>query len=349
MDASQAPSPQRADAALQQWLAERLDGRGPFTIARIAGGNSNETYLLRDDRGPLVLRRPPQHAVDASAHDIFREHRLLSALEPTDAPSVAPIAICEDEEVLGVPFVLVEYVEGDSITDTLPAGSPPPGEAAGEIGFALVDALARLHAVDWRAAGLEGFGRPEGFRERLVPRWRKQLDRVRVRDLPRFDEVGDWLEANRPASYDLAVMHGDFHIDNCLIAFAGPAEVRAIIDWEMATIGDPLVDLGLMLGLWGGEEPAPPWLSGTQAVSRAAGSPSRAELAERYAARSGRDLGQLNWYTALALWKLAAVVEGAYANLVTHGDYRSYTRALKDDVPALVRQAASFMEREAGI
>jgi aminoglycoside phosphotransferase (APT) family kinase protein len=345
MDASRAPSPQCA--ALQEWLTERLDGRGPFAVERIGGGNSNETYLLRDPAGPLVLRRPPRHAIDASAHDIFREHRLLTALAPTDVPSVAPIAVCEDPEVIGVPFALVEYVEGHSITDRLPPDSPPPGEAAHQIGCAIVEALARLHAVDWRAAGLGDFGHPEGFLERQVPRWRAQLERVQVRELPHFEAVGDWLEANRPAAGELTVMHGDFHADNCLIAFADPAEVRAIIDWEMATIGDPLIDLGLVLGLWGEEEPAPPRLSGTQAVSRAEGSPARTELAEHYAAVSGRDLTTLPWYAVLALWKLAAVVEGAYANLVLDGDDRAYTRALEDDVPALVRQAMALAERGA--
>jgi len=345
MHARTPPAEQPVAPALQAWLASRLPGRGPFTMTRLPGGNSNQTYTLADAEGTLVLRRPPDTAVDSSAHDVLREHRLLVALEHSDAPSARPIALCTDADVLGVPFLVMEHIEGHSMTDALPADSPPQPEAARQIGLAVVDALVRLHAVDWRAAGLEGFGKPDGFLERQVPRWRAQYERVRVRELPRFDEVGDWLERHRPATYAPGILHGDFHVDNCLIAFAPEAEVRAIIDWEMTTIGDPLLDVGLLLGLWGDEDPAAPPLSGTQGITKVPGSPTRAELAERYAAQATRDLDDLHWYVVLALWKVAAVIEGAYSNLVAHGDDRSYTRALESDVPALVAQAAAIADR----
>jgi aminoglycoside phosphotransferase (APT) family kinase protein len=210
------------------------------------------------------------------------------------------------------------------------------------IGEALVDALAALHTAPWREIGLDEFGRPEGFLERQVSRWRSQYATYAVRDLPLFDPVADWLEANRPQDSEPGILHGDFHLDNCLIGPSPPVRVMAIIDWEMATIGDPLLDLGLVLAFWGPDRPPHPGFPRIQAVSRVSGAPDRHELARRYATRTRRSVDYLPYYLTLAFWKLAAIVEGAYAQYLAGEQDTDYARQLERDVPALLAEAASF-------
>jgi aminoglycoside phosphotransferase (APT) family kinase protein len=209
------------------------------------------------------------------------------------------------------------------------------------IGEAVIDALAELQAVDWRASGLDGFGNPDGFLARQVRRWRSQYERYQVRDLPVFDEVAAWLDEHRPPDAPPALMHGDFHLDNCLVVPGPPVAVTAIVDWEMATIGDPMLDVGLFLAFWGPERPSPAACPEVQGVSRVVGAPTRAELAERYAAATGRDVSRLDYYLALAFWKLAAIIEGAYANHVAGKLDSVYARRLADDVPRLLDEAAA--------
>ena len=328
-------------SGLAAWCEEVL-GERFVSLTRLTGGNSNETHLLETDAGKRVLRRPPAAAIAPSAHSMAREHRILTALAATDAPAPAPLALCEDTAVLGAPFLVMSFVDGVSITDRLPSGYERLAEPARAIGEALIDALAALHLAPWRSLGLEDFGRPDGFLERQVGRWRGQYERYRVRDLPWFDELAAWLDASRPAAFEPGILHGDFHLDNCLLAREPPARVLAIVDWEMATIGDPLLDLGLVLALWGPERPAAPGFPAIQAVSRVPDAPRREELAARYAERTGRSLEALPFYLALALWKLAAIVEGAYAQYVAGVVDTPYARALEHDVPALLAEAAGF-------
>jgi aminoglycoside phosphotransferase (APT) family kinase protein len=200
--------------------------------------------------------------------------------------------------------------------------------------------MAALHSVPWREVGLEGFGRPEGFLDRQVGRWRKQLDRYTVRELPWLDELTAWLEENRPKTFEPGILHGDLHFDNCLLTPELPISVAAIVDWEMATIGDPLIDLGLFLGFWGTDRPERPAMAKVQAVSRVDGAPSREELAKRYAERTGRSVERMDWYGAFALWKLAMIVEGAYAQYLDGRLRTPYAAALQHDVPGLLDEAA---------
>jgi aminoglycoside phosphotransferase (APT) family kinase protein len=266
-----------------------------------------------------------------------RERRIMAAL--ADQPVPAPRVIALEEETQ---FLLMEHVDGVALTDELPAAYGDPAVAARAIGEAVVDALADLHAVPYAAAGLEDFGRPDGFLERQVPRWRAHLERHRVRELPHLDALTAWLERERPTSFEPGILHGDFHLDNCLLTPRPPIAVAAIVDWEMATIGDPLLDLGLLLAFWGSSRPERPAMPRVQAVSRVPGSPSRAELAARYAARSSRSLEALPWYMAFAFWKLATIVEGAYAQYLDGRLRTPYAAALEHDVPALLREAAAF-------
>jgi aminoglycoside phosphotransferase (APT) family kinase protein len=311
---------------MDDWLREVLGG--PFTLERLSGGNSNETLVVRGPGRELILRRPPAAAIDPSAHAMDREYRILTGLADTRVPAPRPVA-CEHG------MLLMERVPGFSATTSVPYSARAAGEA-------IVDALALLHGVDWQAAGLEGFGRPQGFLERQVARWSKQYARIQVRRLPLFGAVATWLAARRPPDTDPAILHGDFHADNCLLSDDEPARVTAIIDWEMATIGDPLLDLGLLLAFWGPDRPQAPAMPRVQAFSRVAGAPSREELAARYAERSGRSVEHLDWYMALAFWKLAAIVEGAYAQFLDGRLTSEYARALGDDVPLLLEEAAGF-------
>jgi aminoglycoside phosphotransferase (APT) family kinase protein len=335
-----------ADAArVAAWLRAETGievDPGTATLERLGGGNSNVTLLLTDGTGRWVVRRPPLHALDPSAHSMSREWRVLSAVHGTGVPAVHALAYCQDAELLGTEFLVLELVpDAVSLLDRLPPAYPSGAAALEPLGFALVDALGVLQGFDWVGAGLTGFGRPDGFLKRQVPRWEAQYRRNQVRDLPAFDRVTQWLGEHLPPDQTPGILHGDYHLDNCLFAADRP-ELLAVVDWEMATVGDPLVDLGLCTALWGARPVDPPAMPAIQAVSRAAGSPSRDDLVVRYAARTGRDVRHMAWYQAFAVWKLAVVVEAAWGQHV-RGELRTpYTAALERDVPLMFDEAAWF-------
>ena len=332
------------DDRLRDWLAEHLGEDGPFELTHLSGGNSNETLLLETPSRKCILRRPPRATLAPSAHSMEREYRVLGAIAGGDVPAPRPIALAGPDDP-GGPFLVMEWIEGTPILDRLPSGYPPGPPTVRAVGEAAVEALARLHSVDWRAAGLEGFGRPEGFIERQVGRWRAQYETAQVREIADFEWLAEWLEANRPAPGAAAIFHGDFHLDNCLWSPRPPVAMRAIIDWEMASIGDPLIDLGLLLGLWGSERHDPPAIDGLQGVSLIDGAPSRRELAAHYAERSGRSVEHLDWYMSFALWKLGAIIEGAYAQYLRGAVDSDYAKALGKDVPLLMAEARTIAER----
>jgi aminoglycoside phosphotransferase (APT) family kinase protein len=328
---------------LARWINDttslRLD-EGSTRVTPLAGGHSNVTYFVTDGTTTCLIRRPPQHQLDASAHSMSREWTVLTALHDTAVPSVVPYGYCADVSVIGAEFLVLEFVAGSvSITDRLPEAYSADATTLESLGSGLVEGLAALHAVDWRAVGLEGLGRPDGFLERQVPRWEKQYRRNEVRDIASFDPLTAWLHANLPDHLELTVMHGDFHLDNCLFDRERPV-LRAIVDWEMTTIGDPLMDLGLCTAFWGSrliDDFAMPKIQG---VSRLPGAPSREDLVRRYAEISGRDVSHVAWYQAFALWKLGIVIEAAWGQHV-RGELRTdYTAALEHDVPALFNEAA---------
>ncbi|MGK5739167.1 phosphotransferase family protein [Micromonospora sp. URMC 103] len=286
---------------------------GPLGATLIAGGKSNLTYLLRAGDREVVLRRPPLGHVLATAHDMAREFRVISALAPTDVPVPGAILHCPDPEVIGAPFYLMGRVTGEVFrtrAQTDPLGDGPRRDLA----MAMMDTLAALHRVEPTAVGLADFGRPEGYLERQVRRWAGQLDRSRSRPLPGIDELRDRLAATVPASANAGrIVHGDYRLDN-LLATVDPVAVRAVLDWEMATLGDPLADLGLLLTYWdvlGGSETAAgnPVADG---LGPRAGFPTGGELIDRYAERSGVDVGPLHWHVALGCFKLAVICEGIH-------------------------------------
>ncbi|MEU9603634.1 phosphotransferase family protein [Streptomyces sp. NPDC048057] len=279
---------------------------GPLGARLIEGGRSNLTYRITDGTGRWVVRRPPLGHVLATAHDMKREHRVISALHPTSVPVPEPVLLCEDETVIGAPFYVMEYVPGTPYrtADELAALGPERTRATV---FGLVDALVELHSVDPAAVGLDGFGRPDGFLDRQLRRWGKQLAASRSRDLAGIDDLHARLGRALPRSPAPAVVHGDYRLDNVLV---GPDDrIRAVLDWEMSTLGDPLTDLGL-LAMYSAELPVQGAPISTTAA--APGHPPVDEIVARYAQRSGRDVSDVSWYTAFAWFKLAVILEGIH-------------------------------------
>jgi aminoglycoside phosphotransferase (APT) family kinase protein len=332
------------DPTVRRWLADHAGVPEHAEARTLTGGNANAAYLLSWDGGRVFLRTPPQGHIDPTAHNLVREHRVLTAMASAGVPVPRPLALCTDAAVPGAPLLVMEHIDGVSITDELPSGHRSSPGAVQRLGEELIDALVAIHAVDRHAVGLEDFGRPDGFLSRQVGRWTAQHERARSRDLPAFGRVAAALDDRLPASGDITVMHGDYHLDNALVARHDPT-LLAVIDWEMATLGDPLIDVGLVLALWGTERPSPPPFAHIQGISRLPGAPTRAALAARYEAASGRSLAALETYMALALFKLAAIVEGAYTLHLEGQLDTDYARGLEHDVPRLLTQAEWHLAR----
>jgi aminoglycoside phosphotransferase (APT) family kinase protein len=315
-------------------------GEGEPEIEPIGDGHSNVTYALRRGDAELVVRRPPRGPLPPSAHDVLREARVLRALEG-DAPVPRVLAICEDADVLGAPFYVMERLAGEVVSDTLPGALDSEAERR-RMGEELVDALVTLHAVDWRAAGLEGFGRPEGYLERQLKRFGGLWERNRTRQLPAVERVGTWLGAHLPQSPPATIVHGDFRLGNVMYAPEPPARLVAIFDWEMSTIGDPLADLGYLCTFWISREDPPAGIFERHAVTRAPGFPTRAELVARYEERSGRSIGDIRWYQALALWKIIVFMEGNYRRALAGSVDDPYLTSFGESIAELADRAEAI-------
>jgi aminoglycoside phosphotransferase (APT) family kinase protein len=279
---------------------------GPVRAEVIQGGRSNLTYRVDAGTARLVLRRPPLGHVLATAHDMAREYRVIGALRDTQVPVPRTVLLCEDPDVLGAPFYLMEHVSGVPYRSSRELSALGP-ERTRALVLSLVDTLVALHAVDPEAVGLAGFGRPEGFLERQLRRWGKQFEASRNRELPGMDELHAALAAALPTSPGPTVVHGDFRLDNVLVDPEG--RIAAVLDWEMSTLGDPLTDLGLLV-MYSSHPDVPG--SPVTSVRDAPGHPEPGELVERYAAASGRDVSAIDWYTAFAYFKLAVILEGIH-------------------------------------
>ncbi|HEY2435770.1 MAG TPA: phosphotransferase family protein, partial [Solirubrobacteraceae bacterium] len=300
----------------------------------IGDGHSNVTFALSTG---VVLRRPPRGPLPPSAHDVLREARLLSALGPTPVRVPRVLATCDDPEVIGSPFYVMEEVHGEVITDAIPPELDNPDER-GRIADQLLDALVELHAVDWRAAGLEGFGRPSGYLERQLRRFGGLWEHNKTRELPEVEEIGRWLADNMPESPPATIVHGDYRLGNTMFAPEPPARLVAIFDWEMATIGDPLADLGYLVMHWTQpDDPASKFSLHT--VTRLEGFPTREELVSGYEARSGRAMGALNWYVTLALWKAVVFMEGNYKRALAGSTDDPYLKTFGDGVIEIAQRA----------
>ena len=312
--ASDRPAPKGIDrAGVTAWFETNVGGVAPpLDFELIAGGHSNLTYRVTDSAGHRwVLRRPPTGQVLATAHDMEREHRIISALAPTDVPVPPTVGLCTDPEVNGAPFYVMDFVDG-LVVRAEEVGRQLDPAARRRAGESLVDTMVTMHAVDVDAVGLGDLGRKEDYLARQLKRWYGQWNQSKTRELPAVDEVHDHLVADLPVQREATIVHGDYRLDNCLVSPDG--EVVAVLDWEICTLGDPLADLGLLMVYWA--DPGDPSSALLSPATALEGFPTRTELAERYAERSGRDISELDRYTAFGYWKLACIVEGVYARYV---------------------------------
>jgi aminoglycoside phosphotransferase (APT) family kinase protein len=324
---------------LEAFLDEHGIGAGRLEVERIGEGHSNFTFLVSRGDARVVLRRPPRPPLPPSAHDVLREARLLAALEPTPVRVPRVLAVGDDEAVLGVPFYVMEEMHGTVITSEIPEALDTPAERR-RVGEELVDALVDVHAVDWQACGLEGYGKPTGYLERQVRRFTGLWEHNKTRELPVVEEVRDWLSTNLPESPSSTIVHGDYRLGNVMVADGAPAELVAIFDWELSTIGDPLADMGYLTVTWAeADDPADISFSSLSAATRREGFPSREELIARYEERSGRSVSALNWYQALALWKAAVFMEGNYRRFTLGASDDQYLALFDKGVPALAEKA----------
>jgi aminoglycoside phosphotransferase (APT) family kinase protein len=324
------------------WFEEHAPGvTPPLRFELIAGGRSNLTDRVTDAAGNAwVLRRPPLGQVLATAHDMGREHRIIAALAGTDVPVAGAVGLCTDESVNGAPFYVMDFVEGLVARDAA-AASRLDLDARARAGEQIADVLARIHAVDPDEVGLGDLGRKEGYVERQLKRWHGQWERSKTRDLPVVDEVHAALAARVPEQGPAAIVHGDYRLDNCLLAVDGT--VAAVLDWELCTLGDPLADVGLLLVYWTDRDDAHPAL--IEAPTTLDGFPSRAEVVRRYAETSGREVGDVDYFVALGYWKLACILEGVYARYRggVMGDTGGY-EGFAAQVEILARAAQSTVE-----
>lgn len=299
-------------AALQAYLRDHLpDVSGAVEVRQYPRGFSNLTYLVRVGERELVLRRPPFGADVRGGHDVEREHRVIAALHPVWPKAPRPVLSCGDASVIGAPFYLMERVEGVILRDRPPAGVSLDPPTMRGVCLALVDTLAELHAVDWRAAGLEGLGRPEGYVERQVSGWAARWEKAKTDEIPAMDAAAAWLAANRPAESGAVLIHGDYKYDNLVLDPADLSRVRAVLDWEMATIGDPLMDLGTSLGYWA--EAGDPQEMKMFGLTHLPGNLTRQEVAERYAERTGRDVSGIAFHYVYGLFKVGVIAQQIYA------------------------------------
>jgi aminoglycoside phosphotransferase (APT) family kinase protein len=340
-------APQGIDrAGVEAWFGEHVpNAELPLSFERISGGHSNLTYRVSDAAGRAwALRRPPLGKRLGSAHDMAREHKVVSALGPTPVPVAPIVALCEDDSVNGAPFYVMEFVEGPILRGLAEADAFPDEADRRAIGERVADTLVAIHAVDPDAVELGDLGRKEDYVARQLRRWHGQWEKSKTRELPAIDSVHERLAARIPDQGPATIVHGDYRLDNMILTSAG--EVAAVVDWELCTLGDPLADVGLLMVYW--PEAGEDEISLGQPATMAPGFPSREELKARYAERSGRDLSQLDFFVALGYWKLAIILEGVYARYAA-GQYGKVDEGIQHFARLVERlaEAADAAERRA--
>jgi aminoglycoside phosphotransferase (APT) family kinase protein len=327
---------------LRAFLDEHDLGGGELRATPIGEGHSNVTYVIESAGSEVVLRRPPRPPLPPSAHDVLREARLLRALADTPARVPKVLAVCEDPATIGAPFYVMERIEGEVIVSSVPPALDTPAQRR-RISEQLIDALVEIHAVDWRAAGLEGFGKPTGYLERQLRRFTGLWELNKTREIPAVESVGAWLAEHMPdpsPPTPATIVHGDYRLGNTMFASGAPARLVAVLDWEMATIGDPLADIGYLCMMWSQAGDPEEGLRGHLGnVTRTQGFYTRKELIARYEQRSGRSVGDIRWYTTLALWKSVVFMEGNYKRAIAGTTDDPYLRQFGDGVLELAGQA----------
>jgi aminoglycoside phosphotransferase (APT) family kinase protein len=331
---------------VESWLVANIDGAtAPFTYVQIAGGHSNLTFAVTDANGNrFVLRRPPLGHRLASAHDMGREHRIIAALAASDVPVAPALGFCDDPAVNDLPFYVMRFVDGLVVRDKEFAEKSLSPAARRRASESLVDTMARIHAVDIDKVGLSDLGKHDGYIARQLKRWHQNIVDQRTRDLPLVESVYEELMRRIPAQDGVSIVHGDYRLDNCMVNPQG--DVIAVLDWEICTLGDPMADVGLLMVYWNGpHDEASAW---SNTVCTADGFLDRADLAARYAERSGRDISKLDFYTAFAFWKLACIIEGVYARYLggALGEKDpSELEPFRLQVDGAAQKAAAYLER----
>jgi aminoglycoside phosphotransferase (APT) family kinase protein len=326
-------------------LATWMDGQGlgkgePLTQRFISGGTQNEIYEIRRGDVHGALRMPPQGAPASRDAGIMREWRIIEGLEGTDVPHTKAIASCDDASVLGRSFYIMGFVDGWSPMETSgkwPAPFDTDAATRPGLSYQLAEGIALLSKVDWKAQGLEGLGRPDGFHERQVDRWTGFFERIKAREIPGLDVASEWLRAHRPIDFIPGIMHGDYQFANVMYKHGAPAQLAAIVDWEMGTVGDPKLDLGWMLQGWPEDPNAD---TGTFSYVDMEGMPSRDQMLAHYSEVSGRQVDDIDYYVILAKWKLAIVLEQGFQR--AGGDEKLL--AFGPIVPDLMKAAADLAE-----
>jgi aminoglycoside phosphotransferase (APT) family kinase protein len=316
---------------LEAFLDAHGLGRGEVQAEPVGEGHSNVTYVIARDGGEWVLRRPPRPPLPPSAHDVLREAYLLNALAGTQVRVPRVLATCDDEAVIGAPFYVMERVIGEVLSTTR-----PPELAPRRIGEELIDALVEIHAADWRGCGLEGFGKPSGYLERQLRRFGGLWEVNATREIPALEQTTRWLAEHLPESGPATIVHGDYRLGN--VMFTGK-RLSAVFDWELATIGDPLADVGYLLATWAQEGDPDTTVASLTTVTREPGFPTRDDLVALYEARSGRSMSDVPWYTTLALWKSAIFLEGSYKRRLAGTTEDPFFDRLKEGVPEIAERA----------
>jgi aminoglycoside phosphotransferase (APT) family kinase protein len=336
-------------AALASWLAEHVPGSAgqPIGIQQFPGGHSNLTYLVTIGERELVLRRPPVGSKVKSAHDMGREVRVLSRLAPAWGPAPAPVAHCDDPAVLGAPFYLMERKRGVILRRELPPGLAIDPATARRLGEVLVDGLAELHAIDYAAIGLGDLGKPDGYVERQVRGWSERYAGSRTDDIPVVDQVARWLAEHIPTSPPAALIHNDYKYDNVVLDPADLTRIVGVLDWEMATVGDPLMDLGTSLAYWVEAGDPPGMVAMRFGPTTLPGMMTRAEITARYAERTGRAVDHIPFYYAFGLFKTAVVAQQIYWRWKQGLTRDPRFEPLLLAVGALCQQAAGAIDRAA--
>ncbi|MCB1690462.1 MAG: phosphotransferase family protein [Halioglobus sp.] len=341
-------APVRADEhmdwpSLEHWLKQHIDGlTGPMSVAQFHGGHANLTYCVSFCDYDLVVRRQPHGDIPPGAHDMAREHRVLSALGKAFPPAPASLAYCEDNSVIGAPFVVMERKYGVVIRDHIPAALAVHENVEQRVSMALIDAMAALHSIVPADIGLEKLGRPEGFVSRQLAGWNKRWELACSEEVPLFAEIYQHLLATQPESSHACIVHNDLKLDNCMFAPDNPDQVSAIFDWDMATLGDPLVELGTLLSYWreaGDKLHRAPTIE--LDMDRF---PTRAELVERYA-RSGIEITHIDWYEAFGHWKHAVVLQQLYRRFATGQTKDSRLGALKPNIAITLGVARAVLSK----
>jgi aminoglycoside phosphotransferase (APT) family kinase protein len=299
-------------ARLEPLLREHLSREGAISIEQFPSGHSNLTYLVRVGSREVILRRPPFGSKVRSAHDMAREYRVLSKLHSAYPLSPKAFAYCDDPSILNAPFYLMEPLRGLILRRDPPAGAPFSPETARRLSEAFVDNLARLHRLDYADIGLADLGKPQGYLERQVKGWIERYHNSKTHDLPEVERISTWLTAKMPARHAAALIHNDYKYDNLVLDINDPIRIVGVLDWEMSTIGDPLTDLGTALAYWTDPEDPEEFQEIRSAPTTLPGTLTRAQLVERYAAITGRDVSEMIFYLAFARFKVGVIIQQIY-------------------------------------